>query len=156
MENASKALIIAGAILISILLIGLGVYVYNMAQSATQDVGLDSQAAEAQNNQFTSYFGNRKSSADVKNLMSAIRSNNITGQTAEEEKQISVIWKGSLSDTTTVSKDVKPGKTYFIGTNNDKAATDDELKKAVTADSPAYYPSGYLRVIVVKENGADS
>ena len=40
MENASKALIIAGAILISILLIGLGVYVYTMAAGATQNVDL--------------------------------------------------------------------------------------------------------------------
>jgi hypothetical protein len=31
MENASKALIIAGAILLSILIIALGIYVYNMA-----------------------------------------------------------------------------------------------------------------------------
>ena len=33
MENASKALIIAGAILISILIIGLGVFIYQQAQS---------------------------------------------------------------------------------------------------------------------------
>ena len=53
MENASKALIIAGAILISILLIGLGVYVYTMAQQATEGVGLDSEKAQTQNNKFT-------------------------------------------------------------------------------------------------------
>ena len=152
MENASKALIIAGAILISILLIGLGVYVYNMAQRATQDVGLDSQAAQAQNNQFTSYFGSRKSSADVKNLMNAIRSNNITGQTAEEEKKITVVWGDAVSTTTDISQKVKPGKTYFIGTNNDTAVTDENADETITATSPAYYSSGYLRVIVVKEN----
>ena len=65
MENASKALIIAGAILISILIIGLGVYFYNMAASAGKRASLDSQAAEAHNQQFTSYFGERQSATDV-------------------------------------------------------------------------------------------
>ena len=32
MENASKALIIAGAILLSILIIGLGMFIYNQEQ----------------------------------------------------------------------------------------------------------------------------
>ena len=32
MENASKALIIAGAILLSILIIGMGMFIYNQAQ----------------------------------------------------------------------------------------------------------------------------
>ena len=41
MENASKALIIAGAILLSILIIGLGMYIYNMAADAITDTGLD-------------------------------------------------------------------------------------------------------------------
>lgn len=151
MENASKALIIAGAILISILLIGLGVYVYNMAQSATSNVGLDSQKAQAQNEQFLTYFGSKKSSGDVKNLMNAIRSNNITGQTAEEQKNITVLWDDAVMSPTSVSQKVKPGKTYFIGTNNDDALTDDSSTE-INADSPAYYSTGYLRIIVVKEN----
>ena len=36
MENASKALLIAGAILICILLIAIGMYIYNSAQSTIQ------------------------------------------------------------------------------------------------------------------------
>ena len=34
MENASKALIIAGAILISILIIAIGMYIYSNSQSS--------------------------------------------------------------------------------------------------------------------------
>ena len=41
MENASKALIIAGAILLSILIIGLGMYIYQQANSATSGTNLD-------------------------------------------------------------------------------------------------------------------
>ena len=39
MENASKALIIAGAILLAILLISLGIYIFSQAQSVVNDSG---------------------------------------------------------------------------------------------------------------------
>ena len=39
MENASKALIIAGAILLSILLISLGIMIFTQAQDATKNSG---------------------------------------------------------------------------------------------------------------------
>ena len=37
MENASKALIIAGAILLSILIIAIGMFIYNSASSTITD-----------------------------------------------------------------------------------------------------------------------
>ena len=61
MENASKALIIAGAILISILIIGLGVFIYNQAANTVGKANLGSQEAQAQNQQFEAYFGDKKS-----------------------------------------------------------------------------------------------
>ena len=39
MENASKALIIAGAILLSIAIIGVGMYVFQNVQETIQDGG---------------------------------------------------------------------------------------------------------------------
>ena len=149
MENASKALIIAGAILISILLIGLGVYVYTMAQQATEGVGLDSEKAQTQNSKFTAYFSDRASAANVKSLMSAIRTNNITGKTADEQKEIIVYYNGEKSTTTDISQAVKPGKTYWVNTENE-----DVYDESKGGDSDAaYYNTGYLRVISVKENG---
>lgn len=41
MENASKALIIAGAILLSILIIGLGMFIYQQASGAMGNANLD-------------------------------------------------------------------------------------------------------------------
>ena len=41
MENASKALIIAGAILLSILIIGLGMFIYRQAAGVMNNTGLD-------------------------------------------------------------------------------------------------------------------
>ena len=50
MENASKALIIAGAILISILIVGLGVIIYNnVADIAGDTSGINQQAVSSHN-----------------------------------------------------------------------------------------------------------
>jgi len=75
MENASKALIIAGAILLSILIIGLGMSVYNNATSSTSSANLDSTEVQAHNSKFLSYSGRQKGS-NVRALINAIRSNN--------------------------------------------------------------------------------
>ncbi len=161
MENASKALIIAGAILISILIIGLGVYFYNVAANAGKTQSLDPQVAEAHNQQFTSYFGDRKSSTDVKNLMSLVRSNNITGNTAAETQNITILFKGgnvsalAITSPASVQSQVKPGKTYWIGVKNDDAASDDSQNVTLNENAEktaAYYSNGYLRVITITEN----
>ena len=72
MENASKALIIAGAILLSILIIALGVFVFNQAKSAVGNTGLSDQEVAAFNSKFDSYEGNQKGSS-VKALINTVR-----------------------------------------------------------------------------------
>lgn len=57
MENASKALIIAGAILLSILIIGLGMFIYQQAAGAMEGVNFDSEKAAAYNTEFKQYEG---------------------------------------------------------------------------------------------------
>ncbi len=57
MENASKALIIAGAILLSILIISLGIMVYNNAKGAVTDANLDAETAQTFNAKWTPYKG---------------------------------------------------------------------------------------------------
>ena len=126
MENASKALIIAGAILISILIIGLGVFIYNQAANTVGKANLGSQEAQAQNQQFESYFGAKKSAADVKALMSLIRSNNITSETGDETKKIYVY--GVATTPSNIAKNVKAGKTYNVDVQNDNAnSIDDQI-----------------------------
>ncbi len=85
MENASKALIIAGAILLSILIIGLGMGVYNSSKTAMGGANLDATELRAHNSQFTAYEGRQKGS-EVKALFGAIQNNNTT----YEDRQISV------------------------------------------------------------------
>ena len=77
MENASKALIIAGAILIAILLISVGIMVMNGINkplSQAQDQA-DSQAIEMFNSKFTGYAG-KQTAASVKALMTSVASSN--------------------------------------------------------------------------------
>ena len=50
MENASKALIIAGAILLSIVLISLGLIVVNRTQNTVKNANVDQQEITSFNN----------------------------------------------------------------------------------------------------------
>jgi len=78
MENASKALIIAGAILISILLITIGILLVNSAQdiSSSGATAMSSQAIQSFNSQFTQYEGSNKSASEINRLLDTVVSSN--------------------------------------------------------------------------------
>ena len=76
MENASKALIIAGAILLSILLISLGIMVYNNAKGTVGNANLSKEEVSAFNSQWESYTGTGKTASEIKTMFSAIISSN--------------------------------------------------------------------------------
>ncbi len=76
MENASKALIIAGAILLSILLISLGIMIFNQAQDTVGSINMSEQEIQAFNNKFTPYEGNNKRGTEVNALIQLVRANN--------------------------------------------------------------------------------
>ncbi len=84
MENASKALIIAGAILLAILLISLGIMIYTSAQDTVSDSGMDRAAITSFNNQFLKYEGDIKGTM-VKSMIQevlAVNSGSSTGGTS--------------------------------------------------------------------------
>ena len=62
MENASKALIIAGAILLSILLISLGIYIFQQANGVISGSGMTKAEISSFNQQFTKYEGTKTGS----------------------------------------------------------------------------------------------
>ena len=78
MENASKALLIAGAILICILLIAIGMYIYNSAQSTIQTAAgqMGQQDKEMYNSMIKKYLGNSRKGSDVKQMIEDIISQN--------------------------------------------------------------------------------
>lgn len=84
MENASKALIIAGAILLSILIIALGVFIFNQAKSSIGNTGLSDQEVAAFNSKFDSYEGKQKGSS-VKALVNTVKNYNNTVDTTNSE-----------------------------------------------------------------------
>ena len=74
MENASKALIIAGAILLAILIIGLGVFIYNQASNTVSDTGMDQVAIRQFNGQFEPYINKTLDSTAAKALIDTVNS----------------------------------------------------------------------------------
>ena len=77
MENASKALIIAGAILLAILIIGLGMLIFNQAKDTVGQANLDQETITAFNSKFDAYIGNSIKGTNVKALLKMIRDNNL-------------------------------------------------------------------------------
>lgn len=79
MENASKALLIAGAVLIVILLIGIGMLIYSKSTGVIDTAASSMNSYEIQmfNSQFTAYEGEQKNGS-VKSLIQAIAANNAT------------------------------------------------------------------------------
>lgn len=77
MENASKALIIAGAILISILLISIGIMVIQSAQGVVDSAGssMDAQTKQAFNAQFSNYSGTQRGSS-IRAMINAVIASN--------------------------------------------------------------------------------
>ena len=82
MENASQALIIAGAILLAILLIAIGMFIFNKANDSIQKSAnsISSEDANAFNAKFEPYVGTRVSGTQIKALLGQAA---ITAQTQE-------------------------------------------------------------------------
>ena len=74
MENASKALIIAASVLIAILLIAMGVAIFNKAQSSYDTTSLDATEINMFNSKFERY-SDKQLGSQVKSLLSFAISN---------------------------------------------------------------------------------
>lgn len=131
MENASKALIIAGAILLSILLIGLGVFVYNGAAGTIQKANLNAQEIKQYNAPFEAYEGTNVSGSKAIALCNEVRQHNLANQ-SDLSRQITVITSAvtnkkadtfTAMDTTatTVKGTLRSGYTYTITFGYDPA-----------------------------------
>ena len=101
MENASKALLIAGAILICILLIAIGMYIYNSA-NATVDSAvsqMSQQEKDIYNAKVKSYLGDTVKGSEVKSMIDNIISMN-QENVGKSGKFISIEVMGSFSKLT--------------------------------------------------------
>lgn len=124
MENASKALIIAGAIILSILIIGLGMLIFQKASGAAEGADLSSQKIKAYNSVFEQYQG-VQSGTNVKALLEEVKSHNLANST-DETLNISVQTSSAAgvtapptavvpaSSINTIKNGIKSGKTYDV------------------------------------------
>ncbi len=143
MENASKALIIAGAILISILLISIGIILINSGRdiTSTGTSGIQSQKIQAFNSKFTAYEGTKKGS-EIRGLIGEVNASNAV----DDEHQVQVCTPitditsaGSLNSTTSYTVSVHYSGTTDITNKGSVIAGPDSVKSE----------AGYIDYIVI-------
>lgn len=118
MENASKALIIAGAILLSILIIGLGMMVFSNAKNVLDGANLDKDQINAANSPYEAYLGDNVKGSSVKNLCDLVKNNNLTAD-EDETYAITIDYAGAKYVSATeinsnVRAKISNGKYYTI------------------------------------------
>ncbi len=146
MENASKALIIAGAILLAIIIISLGIMVVNNARSTVGSTSLNKQEIEAFNSTWDAYCGDKKSASDVRSLCSAAISNNAVESSNGSERYVKVSGAGvdivGSSTSTAVKTTVPPlsnSGSYTISIENYANGLVSEI--TVTSNSASATPT---------------
>ncbi len=142
MENASKALIIAGAILLAILIISLGIMIYNQASGVVTTNSMSEVDIATFNQKFTQYCGNNIRGAQVNSLLSQIETNNVTYQD-DTTRQVSVVvsadtWNGSN----------KPTGAITGSSSYDKASTGATYDVTYTTDSS----TGLVNTITIDDH----
>ena len=113
MENASKALIIAGAILLAILIISLGIMIYQQASGVVNNNSMTEVDVSTFNSKFEQYLGANVRGAQVNALINTINTNNMSQDDASKKVTI----KGNTTNTaqaTDYKKDYKTGSTYKV------------------------------------------
>ena len=116
MENATKALLIAAAVLIAILIISLGLAVYNSSAETVKSANLSQQEVQAANEKFARYNGNNKRGSEVNAMLQTVLNSNVDADaTGEEAKKVSVTGDVTLaSDATSITSRADTSKLYNI------------------------------------------
>ena len=122
MENASKALIIAGAILLAILLISLGIMIFTQAQDTVSGSGMTEAEVTAFNQKFTKYEGTVKGSI-VKSLIQEVNANN--SNDANTEKIVKLVSASGSDTELSKSTDGSYTTSSFVSTNTYKITVED-------------------------------
>lgn len=139
MENATKALLIAAAVLVAILIISLGLVVFNMAaESVNNNSSLSAQEIQAFNDQFTQYEGDNVRGTRVNSLLKTALNNNITQQQEGNEGKIVTI-TASAGCTVAINLSEK---------TMTKADSSKMYKVVVKLDGPG----GLVKTIEISEN----
>ena len=117
MENATKALLIAAAVLIAIIINSLGVYVVTLAQNQMKgaETGLNEVEIQSFNATYKSYEGTSVSGTKVKALVESVYNHNLTE--TDESRKIQLIKSGGevlMAIDATTKPVIKTGKRYEV------------------------------------------
>ncbi len=139
MENASKASIIAGAILLSILLISLGIMIFTQAQDVVSGSGMTEAQISSFNQKFLKYEGTKKGTM-VKSLIQDVMATNAN---STENDGIKVLINGAEPTTT---ENVKNNNSYEIemdyATGAEGAENEDNTSKGRVKNIKIYKANG--------------
>lgn len=121
MENASKALIIAGAILLSILIIALGMGVYTNANKTVGKSNMSAEEVNTFNSAFEIFEGEQKGS-NVRSLINKINASNTAEGNTGDSRSIEILTTANANlsmpsgDTKVVSTAgaIKTNATYHV------------------------------------------
>lgn len=124
MENASKAILLSGAVLIAVILISLGVYVIS-SQKGTIDQSkksADAVTTSTYNSTFLKYLGKRKGS-EIKQLKIDVNTSNAKHKDdGREEVELIELSGCDLND-------IKPYHTYTVSEGDDTYDDEGYVKK---------------------------
>lgn len=133
MENATKALLIAAAVLVAILIISLGIGIFNMASEQVDNAGdLSEYQIQQFNDKFKKYEGTNVSGSDVNAMINTVFNHNLAQP--DTSTQISIATSGSVigfSGLSTGSTTTSPGR-VSTGQRYTVVATYDAESKLIT------------------------
>ncbi len=144
MENASKALIIAGAILLSILIISLGIMIFRQASGVVDSNAMDEVAVSSFNQKFTQYEGENIRGANVNALINTVIQNNLTNS-GDTSKQVVI----SVAANTSWNGDKYTGETPQTEKKG-SAQTGKSYKVTCKSDEK----SGYVTKVIIANAGS--
>lgn len=150
MENATKALIIAGSILIAIILIAIGIKLATAPSNVSKKLEDTSSDLEASvfNSQFDQYFGSNKPGAQVKSLISQTIANN--AQSSNHPVRIRLVRR----DGTIIKCAHSDISTDSLQKVYEKISNSNTYKIRITHGCGTYsggYSNGYIACITIQE-----
>ena len=155
MENASKALVIAGAILVSILIIGLGMMIFNNVSGFADTSSVDALAVETYNKDFVTYEGTNVKGTNAKALVNKIIQHNLANST-DSSLWINAAYSETAFDTATKATSNEAKDSDTVATFNTAIRTNvlNKIKTGYTYTITLGYDmnTGYVCYVGVQKN----